>query len=93
MVEHFRTALRAVVAADDTWRAGTMARSSAEYAALEAACCAAGLSALDARRMLAAGAMRERARAHFPWSDAWHFYMGDYGACMSAAQAMEAPHG
>lgn len=54
MVEHFRKALRAVVAADDTWRNGTMARSSAEYVALEAACRAAGLGTNDARRMLAA---------------------------------------
>lgn len=112
MVEHFRTALRAVVAADDVWRAGTMARSSAEYVALDAACRAAGLGTNDARRMLAAldhmealtrrrttaamywraGEMRERTRAHFPGSDAWRFYMGEYSACLAAAQAMEASH-
>ena len=112
MVEHFRTALCAVVAADDTWRAGTMARSSAEYVALDAACRNAGLHVNDARRVLAAldhmealtrrrmtaamywraGEQRTRARQHFPDSAAWRFYMGEYSACLAAAQAMEVPH-
>jgi hypothetical protein len=55
MVEHFRTALRAAVAAADAWMdSPERARWSKSYADMEAACNAVALPASDARRMLAA---------------------------------------
>jgi hypothetical protein len=45
------------------------------------------------RRMVAAlfwraGDLRERARQHFPGSDAWRFYMGDSDAIRATAHAL-----
>lgn len=55
MIEHFRTALRAAVAAADAWMdSSDRSRSSKTYAGMEAACSAVALSVPDARRMLAA---------------------------------------
>ena len=55
MIEHFRTALRAAVAAADAWMdSSDRSRSSKTYAGMEAACSAVALSVPDARRTVVA---------------------------------------
>ena len=73
MVEAFRTALRAAVAAADAWwDSPERARWSKSYADMEDACRAAGVSVTDARRMSAAldhmeALTQRRARAAMYW--------------------------